>query len=125
MDCTLFSGAIEHQAVPAYLNHLNIYVAPSRVESFGVAVLEASACGVPVVVSRIGGLPEVVENKVSGLMIESENVTQLTEALRQLVEDKHYRQTLGKNGRALAEKRYDWNNNVLDMLEIYRQMAER
>ena len=60
-DYCTFIGSIPHGQVPKWLNKFDIYCAPSTLdsESFGVAVVEASACGLPVVVSRVGGLPEV------------------------------------------------------------------
>src|SRR6185437_8910549 len=54
-----FIGSVPHHEVPRWLNRFDVYVAASRIESFGVAVVEASACGIPVVVSDVGGLPEV------------------------------------------------------------------
>jgi glycosyltransferase involved in cell wall biosynthesis len=66
---TTFAGAVPHADVPAWLNRLDIYAAPSRLESFGVAVIEASACAVPVVVTDVGGLPEVVVAERTGLVV--------------------------------------------------------
>ena len=65
-DVTEFAGPVSHDKVPEELNKLDVYVAMSRSESFGVAVIEASACERPVVVSDTGGLPEVVQHGETG-----------------------------------------------------------
>ncbi len=92
-NITTFVGAVPHSDVPHYLNRLDIYVAASRCESesFGVAALEASACGLPVVVSDVGGLAEVTENEVTGLVVKKENVSAFAQALLQLIEDEKRR----------------------------------
>ena len=79
-----FTGAVPHEEVPAALHSFDIYAAPSRMdsESFGVAVVEASACALPVVVSDVGGLPEVVLNGLTGLVVPREDVPALHQALR-------------------------------------------
>ena len=66
-DRTTFVGNVPHDEVPSYLRKIDVYVALSRYESFGVAVIEASACGCPVVVSDVGGLPEVVHDGDNGI----------------------------------------------------------
>ncbi len=75
-----FVGAVPHDQVPAWLRRLDVFVAPSRAESFGVAVIEAGACGLPVVVSDAGGLPEVVRDGQTGLVVPSEDVPALPTA---------------------------------------------
>jgi len=72
-DKTVFTGKVPFAAVPKYHNMLSVSVSVSNSESFGVAIIEASACAKPVVVSNVGGLPEVVEDGVSGFVVESRN----------------------------------------------------
>lgn len=109
-DSTEFAGAVAHEDVPAQLNRLDIYAAPSRLdsESFGVAVIEASACGLPVVVSDVGGLPEVVRDGETGLVVPRDDVAALQRALTRLVLDPSLRAALGRQGRAHVQQHYEW-----------------
>lgn len=113
-----FTGAVPHEEVPAALHSIDIYAAPSRMdsESFGVAVVEASACALPVVVSDVGGLPEVVLNGLTGLVVPREDVPALHQALRRLVLDAGLRQRLGWAGRAHVEREFEWGHCV-DLME--------
>ena len=86
---------------------------------FGVAIIEASSCAKPVVVSNVGGLPEVVENNVSGLVVPPRNPQKTADALEKLILDEKLRVKIGNNGRERVRKMYNWNNNVKQMLEIY------
>ena len=91
-------GAVPHKDVPRYLNQMDIYVAASRLdsESFGVAVLEASACELPVVVSNAGGLPEVVEDGVTGYIAPKEDVAATATAIGKLIASSAERDRLEK-----------------------------
>ena len=111
-----FAGAVPHAEVPAWLNRLDVFVAPSRIESFGVAVLEASACARPVLVSDAGGLPEVVLDGETGLVVPSGDVAALAAALARLVDDAALRQGLGEAGRRHVQQRYEWAGCVDHML---------
>ncbi len=121
---TEFAGHLPHAQVPAYLNQLNIYVACSRLdsESFGVAILEASACGLPVIVSRVGGLPEVVEEGVTGLIVEKEDIEQFATALSKLVQNKTIRDTMGHAGRQHVMEKYNWQESVPILETVYKQI---
>ncbi len=119
-----FVGSVAHAEVPAELRRLDIYVAASRQESFGVAVLEASACARPVVVTRVGGLPEVVVDGVSGLLVPPEDVGALAAALAALVDDAPRRAALGAAGRRHVRAHYDWDDSVERMLALYRSLLD-
>lgn len=114
--CTEFSGAVAHVEVPAWLNRFDIYAAPSRLESFGVAVIEAGACALPVVVSDAGGLPEVVIDGRTGLVVPRDDVPALQAALKRLLLDAELRIELGRRGRAHVEREYEWGHCV-DLME--------
>jgi len=122
---TELAGELSHSQVPSYLNQLEIYVAASRLdsESFGVAVLEASACGLPVVVSRVGGLPEVVLENITGLLVEKDQVAQFTQALLTLIQHPRLRHTMGAAGIQWVKQRYDWQQNVTALEGVYDLMA--
>jgi len=120
---TEFVGALPHDEVPFGLNRFDIYVAPSRSESFGVAVIEASACELPVIVSDAGGLPEVVLDGETGLVVPRENVPALQAALARLLFDSALRARLGRNGRAHVAREYEWNHCVDLMEQAYASLT--
>ena len=124
---TEFAGAVAHADVPAWLNRFDIYAAPSRLdsESFGVAVIEASACALPVVVSDAGGLPEVVRHGETGLVVRRNDVAALQAALKCLLLDLALRQNLGRCGRAHVEKEYEWGHCVEVMERCHARMLAR
>lgn len=121
---THFAGKVSFVDVPKYHNMLSVSVFVSNSESFGVAIIEASACGKPVVVSDAGGLPEVVEDRVSGIVVQKRDSQATAEAIEKLVLNKELQVVMGKNGRERVEKLYKWNDNVRQMLEIYTEMLK-
>lgn len=115
-----FVGAVPHEQVPDELRKLDVYVALSRThsESFGVAVIEASACGLPVVVSRVGGLPEVVEEGVTGLIVPHDDAEAAADALRKLLASEALRRSMGEAGRRRVERMYAWPHCVDRLLDV-------
>lgn len=123
-DVSRFTGQVPHREVPGYLQRLDIYVALSRLESFGVAVLEASSCALPVVVSDAGGLPEVVLNGETGLVVPKENASAAAMALAKLAVDAELRIRMGQTGRLHVENNYTWTNCVERMEALYLKALE-
>lgn len=117
---SVFTGKIVHSLVPVYDNMLSISVSVSNSESFGVAVIEASACEKPVVVSNVGGLPEVVEDGVTGLIVPPRNPEKTALAIEKLILDSSLRAEMGKAGRKRVFQLYNWHNNVQQMISIYK-----
>lgn len=115
----VFTGFVEHERILDYFSSIDIFVIPSFQESFGVVALEAAACELPVVASRVGGLPEVVDEGVTALLVEPNNTQQLTDALHQLVIDAPLRKAMGLAGRAFVKEHYEWNRCVDTMIDIY------
>ena len=122
---TIFTGFINHAEVEKYQNMLDISVSVSidDSESFGVAVLEASACSKPVIVTNVGGLPEVVEHEKTGFVIEAKNHIALAEVLEKLVLNPKLRFELGNSGRERVKNKYSWNNSVAQLISIYNSLS--
>jgi len=118
-DVTEMPGLIPHSEVPNYLNRLDVYVTASRSESFGVAVLEASACGIPVVVTDVGGLPEVVEDGKTGIIVPPEDPAAVADAVEALVRNPERRLQMGQAGREMVARRYSWDESVRIMEGVY------
>lgn len=125
MDC-IFTGKVTHDKVLYYHNMLDIPVFLSILdsESFGVAAIEASACGKPVIVSNVGGLPEVIENDITGLVVPVKDSFSTANAIEALIKDESLRKRLGNAGRALVVKRYNWDNNLKQMIDIYNKIIK-
>jgi glycosyltransferase involved in cell wall biosynthesis len=120
-----FLGAIPHERMPALLWGLDLFVNPSRAESFGVAALEAAASGLPVVASRVGGLPEIVVDGETGLLVPPEDPAALAEALAALIRDPERRRALGSAAREYAVARYDWRACARVMEQLYEGVLAR
>lgn len=121
----IVEDSVDVHEVPTKLNHFDIFVMPSISESetFGVAALEASSCEIPVIASNIGGIPEVVVNGITGILVPPDDVAALVEALRTLIIDKLKRIEMGKAGRKFVKSHYVWDNNV-SMLQSYYTRAD-
>jgi len=118
-----FLGKVPHSSVPEVLGRLDIFCALSRMDSetFGVAVIEASACGLPVVVSCVGGLPEVVCNGETGIVVKNEDPLDASRALEILVNNSEMRKRMGALGRIMVEERYGWDTCINAMLVTYEK----
>lgn len=122
-DVVQFRGRVAHDDVPALLRTFNAYAALSRQESFGVAVAEASACGIPVVAARVGGLPEVVEDGITGYLVSPENVAEASAAIARILLNPPLADRMGKAGRDFVIRNFDWESCVDRMMQIYMVAA--
>ncbi len=121
---TIFTGSINHSEIPNYHNMIDVFVALSleESESFGVSVIEASASGKPVVVTNIGGLPEVVEENVTGIIVKPSDEIDAAKGIEKLILNAQLRNQLGLQGRERVKTLYNWNENVKQMIEIYKDV---
>lgn len=123
-DSVEFIGQIDHADVPNELNKLDIYVALSRSESFGVAVLEAGAAGKPVVVSNVGGLPEVVIPNETGLIVKSDNVFEAANAIEKLILNFELRKYMSLNAKNHVSNNYSWDVSIQKMIDLYEETIQ-
>lgn len=117
-----FYGTARQENVPALLNKMMVFVALSRSESFGVAVLEASACKLPVVVSDAGGLPEVVAEGVTGFVVKDGDPRLAAIAIKKLMADSVLREQMGTAGQEFVRSRYQWEHTAKEMEYLYTRI---
>ncbi len=126
-SCTEFVGRVPHEKVPEELSKLDIYVALSELdsESFGVAIIEAGAAARPVVVSNVGGLPEVTVDGVTGIVVPKNNPAAAAEAIERLVLNPELRIRMGLAGRQHVAENYSWTASIQQMISVYESMIGR
>ena len=117
-----FFGHIPHNFVPEKFQRFDIAVFPSLSESFGVAAIEAQACGVPVVVSNVGGLPEVVNNGKTGFVVPPKDSYIIAKKILYLYENKNIREKMGNTARKFVIENYVWENNAKIMSDKYLEL---
>ena len=115
-DRVLFLG--KHTSVHELLSCADLFLLPSGSESFGLVALEAMACGVPVVASNVGGLPEVIEHGTTGYMFDIGDIDGMVEAGLRILGDDDLWRSLSDAGRALAEERFS-AERVVPLYERY------
>jgi glycosyltransferase involved in cell wall biosynthesis len=113
---------VPHEEVPAVLARWQVSVIPSVRESFGIAALESSAMGLPVVASAVGGLVETIRDGTTGVLVPPADSAALAEAVIALLENPAGRRALGEAGRAFVVEHYDertcfdrWHRYFLDV----------
>jgi len=104
----IFAGAKPANEVYAEMKQCSFFTMPSRVESFGIAYLEANACGKSVIGTRQGGVPDAIVDGVTGILVEPGNIQQLTDAMIVLIEDRTLRNKLGHAGRSRVVSEFYW-----------------
>ena len=107
-----------------YLRGADVFVLPSAAEACPMALLQAMACGVPVIASRVGGVPEIVRNGVEGVLVDAGAVDQLAAALRLLAGDPVLRQRLGAAGRARVTAHFGIHHTVESLVRVYEEVHE-
>lgn len=117
-------GRVERSHLAEHLWHTDAFVLPSRREALGVAVLEAMAAGVPVVASRVGGIPEMVRSEADGVLTEPENPVRLAEALFAVLGAPERRTTLSAAGLRRAQD-FSLDRMITTLRTLYRSIAGR
>lgn len=105
--------------VPAYMRSADIYIQPSRSEGIGLALMEAASASLPLVGTKVGGIPEVVRDGDNGILVESENPEMLAEAISRLLRDTESRQRLGANSLKIYKETFSVESGVRQTIDYY------
>ncbi|HAF61732.1 MAG TPA: glycosyl transferase family 1 [Anaerolineaceae bacterium] len=118
-----FIGQVPSEAVPEYICRADIFVLPSLSESFGIVNLEAMACGLPIVASRVDGIPDVIKDGVNGYLVDAKNPDSIAEKVLLLLKNDRVRTKISTNNREEVRK-YSWECVTVALYDIYQKSVK-
>lgn len=116
-------GRVSREKLLAYYQKADIFLMPSLNEPQGIVALEAMACGLPVVGSNVGGIPEMVRDGENGLLVTPGNASALSDAIITLLTNMQLIRNYSVNALQTAEK-YSWENNIEKMIDLYEGIVQ-
>jgi len=121
----VFTGKIPHGDLQFYYNLADVFVFPTlRLEAGPLVIPEAMACEKPVIASRIGGIPTVIENYKDGILIEPGNLIELKDRILEVLSDEELARKLGKNARRKIVSRYSLDRMLEDTIQVYKKVLK-
>ena len=120
-DSVTFKGRQED--IPRELYNTDIFVLPSLSEGMSNVVLEAMACGLPVVATFVGGNSDLIRDRYNGILIPPKDSVSLTAALLELIENENFARRLGEEARKTIEKDYSMDQVVSKYVELYNRLV--
>ena len=119
----IFAGHIHERLFRESYGAADVFVLPSEYEAFGIVLLEALACEVPCVATRVGGVPEVVRDGVDGYLVDYGDSRKLARAINGLLSDPAERKRMGKAGRNRVRKEFTWKKVVEKIEAVYYEIV--
>jgi glycosyltransferase involved in cell wall biosynthesis len=112
-----------HEQVPAFMQAADIFVLPSRLEPFGIVLLEAGVSGLPVIATRVGGIPELIEHEQTGLLIAPDDAAALESAIRRLMADRPLAEALARRWQQRVLATWSWRTTGQKHIELVQQKS--
>lgn len=119
-DLVDYLGVVPIETIPNLLNSTRVFLYPSRQEALGLSLIEAMACGVPVITTNVFGPSEIVTHARDGIAVRPGDSIELSEAVLEVLTDSQLRSRLGRNARKTVEKRFDLKKHSEQLLLLYR-----
>jgi len=119
-DEVIFTGRVEPQKIHKYYQAADIFVLPSYTEGLPVSVLEAMACGLPVVATNVGGIPEIITDRVNGFIVPSKNEKELIKKLAALTNNKDYREKFSQKSVEKINDEFNSGKKLKRLVDLYQ-----
>jgi glycosyltransferase involved in cell wall biosynthesis len=124
-DSVNFIGFIPHEQIPQALWQSDIFVRPSRTEGMGNAFIEALAAGLPIIGTPIGGIPEIIDDRKTGLFVNPEDPSDVAEKIRMLINQPSLSDEIIRNGRQLVADRFSWDSISGEYGDLFAGLLEQ
>jgi glycosyltransferase involved in cell wall biosynthesis len=124
IDSSVFLGNVLNENMPGIYRSADISVLPSFMEATSITGLESMACGLPLVGTRVGGIPVLIDDEKSGLLVEPGDPAGLAKAIHRLAADAQLRRRMGDEARQRAAEQFSWDRIANETVAIYQQCSE-
>ncbi|AEG18538.1 glycosyltransferase [Methanobacterium paludis] len=119
-------GTVPHAEIHSYYQMADVFVLPSHTEGFPLSVLEAMACKIPVLVTDVGGISEIIENGLNGFVVVSNDEHELTNKLKIITKDKNLRNDFAnKSYEIIRNSHFDMGDKIKVLKELYSYMVNK
>lgn len=122
LNRVLFTGIIPYSEIASYMRIADLLVLPTWAEGLPNVVMEAMAAGVPVIATDVGGIPEILENGITGLFVPAKNVEKLTEAVIKMIEDDNLREECIRNAKKIIYEKFDVKKNAIQLYNLLKEL---
>ena len=123
-DHVTFMGYVPDEKLPNLYSASDIFVLPAIYENFPFAILEAQATGLPVISTKVGGIPEFLVDNENGFLIDAGDSAQLTQRVLALLQDPKLAKEMGMRGRKLIEEKFSWRLITSQVIDLYHKLLE-
>jgi glycosyltransferase involved in cell wall biosynthesis len=120
-----YQGVVETEDVPVLINKSRVFLYPSRQEPFGLSIVEAMACGVPVITTDVFGPREIIKHNYNGVAVPPDDVDALARAVESLLKDGKLRTLIAKNALKSVQEKFDIRHHARRLVAIYDEMITR
>jgi len=121
----IFTGFVDNATLAKLYLICDIFVCPSRLEGFGLTILDAMAAGKPVVATKVGAIPEIVRDKENGFLVESDNKDELALAITQLLSNGSQAKTMGESNIKKVQEHYSWEISAQKVERLYSDLIKK
>jgi len=120
-----FVGKIDHEQLPNWYNSCKIFVLTSRSEGIPNSLLEAMACGKPFISTAVGGIPDIVKDKINGMFVEIDHYEELAKKINSLLKNTKERNEMGKRNREMIEKKFSEEVFIDEFKTVFTQVVSK
>jgi glycosyltransferase involved in cell wall biosynthesis len=122
LDRCIFAGRRAHEEIPLWLSAADCLVIPSRMEGFPTMLPEAMLCRTPIIATAVGGIPEVVTDGVTGLLVKPDDAGGLAQSLERALHDSGFSAALAERAARFARENLTWEANARHVVAVYEDM---
>ncbi len=117
-ECVEFTGQLPHNQMPSLYNDIDLLVHPSLVEGQSRTILEAMACGIPIVATKTGGIPSIIEHGINGFLIDPKDSKMIAKFVMKILSSDELAEQLGNNARRYAQQ-YELHQQIQKYFELF------
>jgi glycosyltransferase involved in cell wall biosynthesis len=119
----IFTGYVDDLTLRKFYSICDIHVVPSRLEGFGLTILDAMAAEKPIVATKVGAIPEIVKNRENGILVELNDINGMSNAICTFLQDEKLAETVGKRNANYVKEKFSWEKAAKETEQLYIQLA--